>query len=322
MYAIQVKAFGGPEVLQLVEVPDPEAGPGEMLIDTSIATVLWVETVIRRGDAPAYFDMAPPYTPGNGVAGVVRAVGPGVAPEWIGRAVVAHTGGGGGYAQRVAVSADGVCAIPPELETATAAALVHDGVTASAIFDRLNVGPGDRVLVVGAGGGLGIVSMHLARARGARVVATARDEAKLERLRRHGLPGIIVDSDDASWRDRVLSEFGGVDVVLDNIGGSLGEAAFELLAPQGRFSAHGTSSGRFASPDPGLVQRLGADVITIRDAQLSIEARRRLTERVLADAVAGRIRPLIGQSWPLERAAEAHAAIEDRTVIGTTQLTV
>ena len=69
MYAIQVKEFGGPEVLELVEVPDPEAGPGEVLIDTSIATVLWVETMIRRGDGPPYFTIEPPYMPGNGVAG-------------------------------------------------------------------------------------------------------------------------------------------------------------------------------------------------------------------------------------------------------------
>src|SRR4051812_26746225 len=106
MNAIQVKAFGGPEVLQLVEVPEPQAGPGEVVIDTSIATVLWVETMIRRGDGPPYFGIEPPYPPGNGVAGVVSAVGAGVDDGWIGREVVAHTGGGRGYAERVAVSAD------------------------------------------------------------------------------------------------------------------------------------------------------------------------------------------------------------------------
>ncbi len=322
MRAIQVKAFGGPEVLQLVEVPEPEAGLGTVVIDTSIATVLWVETMIRRGDGPAYFGIEPPYTPGNGVAGVVSAVGAGVNEGWIGRDVVAHTGGGGGYAERVAVSVEGVAAIPTGLPASTAAALVHDGVTATSIFDRLAVGPHDRVLVVGASGGLGIVSIQLAHARGARVMATGRDRHKLERLRASGLPAAFVDSDDADWQARVRARFGEVDVIVDNVGGTLGEAAFELLAARGRFSAHGTPSGRFATLDAGLVRERGADLITIGDVQLSIDARRRLTERALADAAEGRIRPLVGQSWPLERAAEAHAAIEGRTVIGTTQLTV
>ena len=219
MRAIQVKAFGGPEVLQLMEVPEPQAGPGEVVIDTSIATVLWVETMIRRGDGPPYFGIEPPYTPGNGVAGVVSAVGAGVDDGWIGREVVAHTGGGGGYAERVAVSAEGVAVIPQDLPASTAAALVHDGVTATSIFDRLGSGRGDRVLVVGASGGLGIATIQLAHARGARVMATARDRHKLERLRAHGLPAALVDSDDATWPKQVRAQFGEMDVVIDNIGG-------------------------------------------------------------------------------------------------------
>jgi NADPH:quinone reductase len=322
MRAIQVKAFGGPEVLQVVDIPAPQAGPGEVVIETSIATVLWVETMIRRGDGPAYFGIEPPYTPGNGVAGVVSAVGAGVDEGMMGREVVAHTGGGGGYAERVVVSAEGVAAIPQGLPASTAAALLHDGVTATSIFDRLRVGPQDRVLVVGASGGLGIAAIQLAHARGARVMATARDRHKLERLRAHGVPATLVDSDDAAWQEQIRAQFGAVDVVIDNVGGTLGEAAFELLAPHGRFSAHGTPSGRFANLDAGAVRERGADLITIGDVQLNIDVRRRLTERALADAADGRFRPLVGQSWPLEHAAEAHAAIEDRTVIGTTQLIV
>ena len=109
--------------------------------------------------------------------------------------------------------------MPPQgLPASTAAALLHDGVTATSIFDRLDVGPEDRVLVVGASGGLGIVAMQLADARGARVIATARDDSKLARLRAHGLPGTLVDSDDAAWQDQVRAQFGEVDVVIDNVG--------------------------------------------------------------------------------------------------------
>jgi NADPH2:quinone reductase len=200
-----------------------------------------------------------------------------------------------------------------------AAALLHDGVTGLAIFDRLRVGPGDRVLVVGASGGLGIMAMQLAVCRGARVIGTARDEGKLARLRHLGT---VVDSDARDWKEQVRTEVGEVDVVIDNVGGDLGESAFDLLATGGRFSAHGTPSGRFADLDAELVRQRAADVVGIGDVQLDMATRRRLTERMLAEAAAGRIRPVIGQTFPLERAAEAHAAIESRTVFGATQLLV
>jgi NADPH2:quinone reductase len=319
MQAVQVKKFGGPEVLQLVEVPDPVAGPGEVVIETAVASVLWVETMIRRTGGRPYFNLEPPYVPGNGVGGVVSAVGQGVDPYWVGQQVVAHTSGGGGYAQLVAVSAEGLSAVPAGLKVADAAALLHDGVTVTAIFDRLRVAAGDRVLVVGASGGLGIVAMQLARSRGVQVIGTARDESKLARLRQFGT---VVDSDDVDWPDRIRLAMGTADVIIDNVGGILGEAAFDLLAQHGRFSAHGTPSGRFANLDGRLVRERGADVAGIADVQLSTDARRRLTDRILIDAAAGRIRPLIGQTWPFGRAADAHAAIESRTVIGTTQLLV
>jgi NADPH2:quinone reductase len=317
MQAVQVKEFGGPEVLELAEVPDPVARPGEVVIETAVASVLWVETMIRRSGGRPYFTVEPPYVPGNGVGGRVRAVGEGVNQDWRGRQVVAHTGGGGGYASLVAVPAEGLSAVPAGLKVADAAALLHDGVTATAIFDQLRVSGADRVLVVGVSGGLGIVAMQLARCRGAQVIGTARDWRKLDRLRHLGT---VVDSDDVDWRDRIRLAIGEVDVIIDNVGGTLGEAAFDLLAQNGRFSAHGTPSGRFAALDEGLVAQRGAEVTGIGDVQLSTDTRRRLTDRILADAAAGRIRPLIGQTWPLERAAEAHAAIESRSVIGTTQL--
>jgi NADPH2:quinone reductase len=131
----------------------------------------------------------------------------------------------------------------------------------------------------------------------------------------------IVDSDDPEWPARIRTAIGEVDVILDNVGGDLGEAAFELLAKGGRFSAHGTPSGRFANLDTERVNERGAEVIGIGNVQLSLAERHRLTDLILAEAAAGTIRPLIGQTWPLGQAAEAHAAIEARTVLGTTQLT-
>jgi NADPH:quinone reductase len=171
MQAAVVTEFGAPEVLVASEVSDPVAGDSEVVVDVVASDVLWVETRIRQDGGGDYWDMTPPYVPGNGVAGRVRAVGEGVDPAWAGREVVAHTGQYGGYAERAVVPADGLSPVPDGLGLLEAAALLHDGPTALALFEGLGIGAGDRVLVVGASGGLGIVSVQLARARAARDVA-------------------------------------------------------------------------------------------------------------------------------------------------------
>ena len=187
MQVAVVTRFGTPEVLETSEATDPVAAPGDAVIDVAVADVLWVETVIRQGGGGDYFDVTPPYVPGNGVASRVRAVGDGVAPGWIGRRVAAHTGERGGYAERVTVPADGLIAVPDRLDLREAAALLADGPTVLSLFEGMGIGGGDRVLVLGASGGLGILSVQLARARAARaraarVIAVARDERKLTRI--------------------------------------------------------------------------------------------------------------------------------------------
>jgi NADPH2:quinone reductase len=321
MQAAVVTEFGAPEVLVTSEVSDPVAGAGEVVIDVVAADVLWVETRIRQDGGGDSWDMTPPYVPGNGVAGRVRAVGHGVDPAWVGRAVVAHTGQYGGYAERAVVPADGLSVVPDGLGLREAAALLHDGPTALALFEGLRIGAGDRVLVVGASGGLGIVSVQLAHARAARVVAVARDERKLALVRGQGADAVI-DSEVGGWVEQVRAALGGegADVILDNLGGDVGEAAFTLIAPGGRFSAHGTPSGRFAAIDPAEAERRDVALSGIREVQLATADLNRLTEAAMAEAAAGRITPVIGQSFPLSRAADAHAAIEGREVFGKTLL--
>jgi len=318
-----VKEFGGPEVLVAAEVPDPVAGPDEVVVAVAAAHVLWVETRIRSGVGREYWGVTPPYVPGSGVAGRVDALGPGVDPALLGTRVVAHTGRSrDGYAERVVVGADGLVPIPDEVSGQQAAALVHDGVTGCALVNEQRVGAGERVLVVGASGGLGIVLVQLARARGARVVALARDERKLARVRTLGADAVI-DSAAPDWAEQARTALGGAaDVVFDNVGGDLGEAAFELTAPGGRFSAHGTPSGRFAQIDPEAAAARGVTVRGIRDVQIPPVERRRLTGQALAAAAAGGLRPVVGQTFPLARADRAHAAIEDRSVFGSTLLVV
>jgi NADPH2:quinone reductase len=320
MKAAVVTRFGGPDVLVTEDVADLKAGPGEVVIDVVAADVLWVETMIRHGLGRPYFDVMPPYTPGGAVSGVVRAAGPGVDSALIGRAVVAHLPNGG-YAEQVVAVADGISQVPDELDLQTAAALLHDGPTALALFERMRIRKGDSVVVVGASGGLGIVSVQLARARGARVVAVARDERKLARIRELGAD-TVVDSESSDWIDQVRAALGGAgaDVVLDNVGGDIGDAAFAAIAPGGRFSGHGTPSGRFSAIDAAEAKRRNVTLSGIQDVQLSAADLKRLTEQALAEAVAGNVDPVIGQTFPLEKAADAHAAIERRDVFGKTLL--
>ena len=324
MQAVVVAEFGGPDVLVAAEVPDPVPGAGEVVVAVAAAHVLWVETRIRSGVGREYWGVTPPYVPGSGVAGRVGDVGPGVDPALLGTRVVAHTGRSrDGYAEHVVVGADGLVPIPDEVSAQQAAALVHDGVTGGALVDEQRVGAGDRVLVVGASGGLGIVLVQLARARGARVVGLARDERKLARVRALGADAVI-DSDAADWTAQARTALGGdgADVVFDNVGGDLGEAAFGLIARGGRFSAHGTPGGRFAQIPPEAAAARAVTVRGIRDVQLPADERRHLTAQALAAAAAGELRPVIGQTFPLARADRAHAAIEDRSVFGSTLLLV
>ncbi|WP_158892048.1 zinc-binding dehydrogenase [Amycolatopsis anabasis] len=323
MRVVEVTRFGGPEVLVTNQVPEPEAGPGQVVVRVAAADVLFVETQIRAGGFGEYFDVRPPYVPGGGVAGRVDAVGDGVDPGWLGKTVLTSTGGGGGYAERVVVGADGLVEVPAGVGAREAAALLHDGPTALELFEGNRVRAGEQVLIVGATGGAGILLVQLAHAAGARVVAAARGERKLALATELGAD-VVVDYSVPGWTDRVLEATGGTgpDLVLDGVGGEFGRAAFEVTPRGGRFSAHGAPTGGFAAIDPAEAAERGIGLRGIADLRFPPERARELAARALAEVAAGRIRPVIGQTFPLDRAADAHAAIEARQVIGKTLLLV
>lgn len=316
MRAVRVERFGGPEILTVAEVPDPVAGPGQAVVAVAVADVLFVETAIRAGHGGEYFTVRPPYVPGHGVAGQVIAVGEGVDAGWIGRRVAGQARHDGGYAERVAVQAEDLVPVPDGLDLREAAALVHDGATALGLSESTGVGPGEWALVTAAAGGLGILLVQLAHAAGAKVAAAARGRRKLELARTHGAL-VAVDYSEPGWTDRVRDATGGLDVVFDGAGGEIGRAAFELVVSGGRFSAHGTPAGGFAVPGR---DRRGVTVRGIEQVRFAPSEARRLIAWALSEAVAGRLRPVIGETFPLERAAEAHAAIEERAAIGKTLL--
>jgi NADPH:quinone reductase len=323
--AIEVTRFGGPEVLALSSVPEPVAGPGQAVISVAVADVLFLDATIRSGRAAAWFPVHPPYVPGGGVGGRLTAAGAGVDPAWAGRAVIARTGeagGAGGYAEQAVVAADRLVAVPDGVDLAEATALLHDGATALGLAEHTGIRPTDWVLVLGAAGGLGLLLVQIARASGARVIGAARGTAKLDVIRQHGADA-AVDYTEPDWTTQVTAAAGGgPDVVFDGVGGPLGEAAFGVLAAGGRFSAHGAASGGFAAIDPAAAQRRGVTVRGIEQVQAGAGEHHQLAQRALALLAVGRIRPVIGQTYPLHRAADAHAALEARTAIGKTLLTV
>ncbi|MCI3272067.1 zinc-binding dehydrogenase [Streptomyces cylindrosporus] len=241
MRAAQVTRFGGPEVLVPVELPDPVPGRGEVLIEVAYADTIFVEAQVRSGWGREYFPVTPPYVPGGGVSGTVGAVGPEVPESWLGRRVVSFVQGS--YASRAVAAVSSLTPVPEGLDLLTAAALVHDGVTAAGLIELTAVSADDRVLILGASGGMGTLLVQLARSRGARVVGAARGPEKVALVRELGASA-AVDVTDGGWAEGAREALGGAaDVVLDGVGGQLGGVAFGLTADGGRFSAHGAPSG-------------------------------------------------------------------------------
>jgi NADPH:quinone reductase len=323
MRAMIVKEFGGPDRLVFSETADPTPGHGECLIAVEAIDTLFLDTMLRSGNAPPSMEPDVPWIPGNGVAGRVIAVGEGVDPAWIGRAVAGHTGNRrGAYAELAAVAAEDAVPIPEGLDVGDAAALLHDGPTALKLLEVTRLSSDDDVLVLGASGGLGLLLVQLARAHARRVVAVARGAAKCARIAELG-PDAVIDTDHDDWEARAREALGpdGAQIILDNIGASLGAAAFGLLATGGRYSAHGTPSGAFTTPDPATVRERQATVTGIETVQLPRGELAELTGRAFAAAVAGRLTPVIGQTFALAHGTDAHTAIEKRQVYGKTLLT-
>jgi NADPH:quinone reductase len=320
---ISVGRFGGPEVLVPASAPDPVAATGEVVVAARASDVMFVDTMIRSGRGVGIFPIRPPYVPGSGVGGEVISVGDGVDDGWLGRPVIAHTGGaGGGYAERAAVSLEDTVAVPDGLDPLLAVAIVHDGPTALRIDRLVDVRPGEQVLVLGAAGGMGILLVQLLRARGARVIGAARGKAKADAVAEAGADAVI-DYGRPDWTSLVLEATGGTGpaVVLDGVGGQLGLGAYQIIADGGRFSAHGAPSGAFAAIDPGDASRRNVTVTGLGDLQVRPGERADLARQLLPEVASGKIRPLIGQTLPLAEAARAHTLLETRQAIAKTLLT-
>jgi NADPH:quinone reductase len=324
MRVVRATRFGGPEVLEPGEAPDPEPGPGELAVDVAFAEVLFLDTQLRAGWGREYFELPLPFVLGEGIAGVVAGVGDGVDEDWVGRPVVAGMSKageytGGAYAERAVVAADAALEVPNGVELQDAIAALHDGLMGVSRVEKAELAPGDLVLVTAAGGSIGAWLVPLAARAGATVIAAARGERKLALARERGA-AVTVDYSNAGWTASVRAEIGDrdVDVVFDGAGGRIGAEAFELTGRGSRFFSYGSASGAFAGIEADA-ERRGVRVVGI-DEDLRPSDQRRYAEAALARLTAGEIRPVIGQVVPLERAADAHAAMEERRVAGKTLL--
>jgi NADPH2:quinone reductase len=320
MRAVVMREFGPPQVLKLAESPEVQAGAGELVVDVEFANVTFVETQVRAGKPP-HQAMLPslPAILGNGVGGTVAEVGTGVDRGLIGRRVVTSLTGTGGYAERAVAVAEQLVEVPDGVALPDAVALLADGRTAFALAGRARLKEDDTVLVEAAAGGVGTLLVQLARNAGARVIALASQERKLAVARDLGAD-MTVDYSDIGWPRQVRDTVGDVDVVFDGVGGDIGLAAFGLLGPGGRFCPFGMASGTFTPVTSELA--LAHRVTVPQSAALSTAEHKALVLAALAEAAAGRIRPVIGQDLGLARAADAHAAIEARATIGKTLLRV
>ncbi|GAA3394503.1 zinc-binding dehydrogenase [Cryptosporangium minutisporangium] len=321
MRAIILTEFGAPSVLVPVQVPDPTPGEGQVLVDVEVASISFVETQIRQGRPGPYPLPDLPFVPGNGVGGVVAAVGPGLNADLVGRRVFSMTGGSGGYAEKAAVSVADMVEIPPSLSTADAVALATDGRTSVGLFRLAKPATGETVLVEGAAGGLGTMLVQLALGAGARVIGAVGSDHKLDVVRKAGAEAVDYRQPDWAGRVRELTDGRPVDVVFDGVGGPIGSTALGLVGTGSRFVVHGAAGGPMT--DPATVAATGASVLTLWDMQKKVGlSLPQLAAAALAEGAEGRLRAVIGQTFSLERAADAHAAIEARTTVGKTLLLV
>ncbi|GAA1595906.1 zinc-binding dehydrogenase [Actinoplanes couchii] len=323
MRMVRATRLGGPEVLVPGQAPDPVAGPGQVLVEVEVAGISFVETQIRRGTDRWHEPPRLPYVPGGLVAGRVSTIGDRVDPAWRGRRVVASTGETGGFAERAVAGADDLFPVPDGVGLPEAITLYSDGSTAEGLIENAGIRPGDRVLVEAAAGGVGSLLVQLARSMGARVVGAARGTRKLGVVRDLGADE-VVDYSVPGWTAHLLGVTGGTgpDVVFDGVGGQIGREVFEATARGGRFSVHGASSGAVTLINAAEASRGDVTVIGIEQLFVFGPQVRRWARRMMSRAAAGQIRPLIGQTFPLEEAATAHATVEDRTAVGKTLLLI
>ena len=314
MRAVVITEPGGPEVLQWEEVPDPELGPGEVLIDVAAAGVNRADLLQRQGHYPP-----PPgasHYPGMEVSGRIVATGADVTGWQPGDEVCALMAGGG-YAEKVAVPAGQVLPVPAGLSLVEAAALPET--TCTVHSNLVQVGglrAGETLLVHGGASGIGTTAIQLGKALGARVICTAGSPAKLERCRELGAD-VAISYRDEDFVEVVkdVTDGHGADVILDIMGASYLARNLAALATEGRLVIIGRQGGNRAELDLGLLQSKRASIhaTTLRNQPVAEKSAivAAVTDQVWPLVSAGTVTPVIHELVPMAEAAKAHRLLEE-----------
>lgn len=316
MRAIHVTRHGGPEVLEVVDVDSPVAGPGELLVDVAAAGVNFIDTYFRSGLYPS----TPPYVPGSEGAGTVVAVGEGVSDDRIGTRV-AWCEASGSYAQQVTVRADRAVAVPDSVDDATAACVLMQGLTAHYLLDgSAHPAAGDTVLVHAGAGGVGLMLTQLATSAGIRVITTVSTDAKEDLSRGAGATDVLRYGDDVAEKVRDLTDGAGVAVVYDGVGADTFEQSLRAARIRGTVVVFGAASGPVPPLDVQRLNALGSLHVTrptlahfIADAD---EFAWR-TGEVMGAVADGRLSVRVGARYPLAQAAQAHTDLAGRATTGS-----
>jgi NADPH2:quinone reductase len=318
MRAIIYTAPGGPEIIQLREVPTPEPGPGQVRVRVRAAGLNRADIIQRRGNyaAPPGW---PADIPGLEYAGEIDTLGPG-ATRWRPGDRVMGLVGGGAHAEAVVVHQDEALAIPGPLSFAEGAAIPEAFLTAwDALVTRGRLQQGERVLIHAVGSGVGTAASQIAKRIGATVLGTSRQRAKLERVREYGLD-IGLDTSAGGFREAVGEP---VHVILDVLGGPALADNLAVLAPRGRLVLLGFLKGNRAevSLEPVLRKRLEIIGSVMRTRLLAerIPLVAEFAARVLPDFPP--LRPVVGATFPMTALADAHRAMERDESFGKTVLT-
>ncbi len=318
MKAILCHAPCEPEALVLGNIPEPEPGEGEVVIAVRACALNFFDTLIIRGKYQCRPE--PPFSPGGEVAGVIERVGPGVRGLEAGQRVMAHLRWNGCREKTVA-RAGATVPIPDSVSDEVAAGLtITYGTAMHGLKDRGRVAAGETVAVLGASGGAGLAAVEVASALGAEVIAVASSPEKLEICRRHGAD-LLIDYATGDLRDLLKDATGGrgVDIVYDCVGGAQSERALRALAWDGRLLVVGFASGEIPQIPLNLPLLKGCAIVGVmfgRFAELSPDAQRENMRQVLEWCAHGRLKPHVGQVFPLSDTARAIQMIDARKAVG------
>ena len=319
MKAVRVSRHGGPEMLEVVDIPTPTPGPGEVLIRQSAAGLNFIDIYMRTGLYPG----TPPFVLGREGGGTVEAVGSGTGADVAPGARVAYAQGarGGGYAEYAVVPERELVVIPEGIEDRTAIAAMVQGLTAHYLVnDTWKLERGQTALVHAAAGGVGNLLVQLAKAKGARVIATAGGPEKVALAKAAGADYAIdyLAGDFAEDTRRLVGEKI-VDVAYDAVGKATWDRSLSLLRPRGMLVVYGNASGPTPPIDPLVLMRGGSLYVTRPTMGDYLRTREEINGRareLFASIKDGSLKVPIGATYPLADAARAHEDLEARRTTG------